>query len=375
MGLAERVATQGQKGLIISQVNEQNRAVRTAAYRYARKLRPAEAVLRLEIHDRRGLRGDLPTQARAAASRYGFAVDGVTAEPRLRHLMLVWDGPMNRHVLRSVRDRLDHDFDTASVAFAYPDEEASWAAVASIDEIKHATDDRLNVIRPDRETNRGLFVSNYKLIQTMIAETVRVRYQPAQVADMLPAGVSDLVLPFFRAASERIANSEMWSRSPYDGCVAVRVPQGLVVTATQTSKAPLELDRLVLVHGYDEDSGTIHFSGPALPSADCVELMVLARRRPELRAFLHTHASRLITRNRQYFGGLRVGVRVSGEPALGHELARLLPTNGDTLVVLAGHGELFAGSSPDESFFRWVDEVCADARQTMSLGSAPSARY
>jgi ribulose-5-phosphate 4-epimerase/fuculose-1-phosphate aldolase len=321
--------------------------VRTAAYRYARKLTRAEAVLLLEIHDRRGLRGDLPARALAAGSRYGFAVDGVTAEPELRHLMLVWDGPMNRHVLRSVRNRLDHDIDTASVVFAYPDAEASWAAVPSIEEIKLATDDRLNVIR----------------------------YQPAQVADMLPAGVSDRVLPFFRAASERIANSEMWSRSPHDGCVAVRVLEGLVVTATQTSKAPLELDRLVLVHGYDEDSGTIHFSGPALPSADCVELMVLARRRPELRAFLHTHASRLITRNQRYSGGLRVGVRVSGEPALGHELAGLLPTNTDTLVILAGHGELFAGSSPDESFFRWVDEVCAEARQTLSLGSAPSATY
>jgi ribulose-5-phosphate 4-epimerase/fuculose-1-phosphate aldolase len=277
---------------------------------------------------------------------------------------------MDRHLLQSVHDRLDHDIDTASVVFAYPDEEASGKAVASIEEIKLATDGRVNVIRPDRNTSQGLFVSNYKLIQTMIAETVRVRYQPAQVADTLPAGVSDGVLPYFRAASARIANSDMWSRSPHDGCVAVRIPEGLVVTATQTSKAPLELDRLVLVHSYDEATSTIEFSGPALPSADCVELMVLARRRPDLRAFVHTHASRLITRNRRYAGGLRIGVRVSGEPALGHELARLLPADTDTLVVLAEHGELFAGSSPNDGFFRWVDAVCAEARQTLTLGSA-----
>jgi ribulose-5-phosphate 4-epimerase/fuculose-1-phosphate aldolase len=356
--------------LIVTKVNEQNQAVPIAGYRYARKLTPAEAMLRLEIHDRHGLRATLLARAQAAGRKYGFAVDAVTAEPRLRHLMLVWDGPMDRHLLQSVRDRLDHDIDTASVAFAYPDERASSQAVPGIEEIKLATDDRLNVIRPDRYNSQGLFVSNYKLIQTMVAETVRIRYQPEQVAEALPAGMRDHVLPFFQAAAARIADNEMWSRSPHDGCVALRIPEGMIVTATQTSKAPLEWDRLVLVHGYDEATGTIRFSGPALPSADCVELMVLARRRPDLNAFLHTHASRLITRNRHFSGGLRVGVRVSGEPALGHELAQLLPTSRDTLIVLAEHGELFAGSSADDRYFRWVDAVCAEARQTVSHRSS-----
>jgi hypothetical protein len=336
-------------------------------------------VLQLEIHDRRGLRADLPARALAAGHRYGFVVDPTTAEDvkaaralaGLRHLMLVWDGPMDRQLLQSVRARLDSDIDTASVAFAYPDERSSSEAVASIEEIKLVTDDRLNVIRPDRSAGEGIFVSNYKLIQTMIAETVRVRYSPAPVADHLPAGVRERVLPFFQAASARIADSEMWSRSPYDGCVALRIPEGVVVTATQTSKAPLEFDRLVLVHDYDEATDTVRYSGPALPSADCVELMVLAGRRPDLRAFVHTHASRLITRNERYSGGLRVGVRVSGEPALGHELARLLPTNTETLVVLAEHGELFAGGCDDDAFFGWFDATCAEARQTLPLGSVP----
>jgi hypothetical protein len=359
------------RSLISATANEQNRPVIPAGYRYAKKLTPAQALLRLEIHDRRGLRADLPARARAAGHRYGFVVDGAEVADGLRHLMLVWDGPMDPELLWSVTDRLNREIDTASVAFAYPDQETSSAAVAGIEEIKLATDDRLNVIRPDRETDQGLFVSNYKLIQTMIAETVRVRYQPAQIADGLPAGVRERVLPFFQAASARIANSEMWSRSPHDGCVALRVPEGVVVTATQTSKAPLELDRLVLVHDYDEATDTVRYSGAALPSADCVELMVLARRRPDLRAFVHTHASRLITRNRRYSGGLRVGVRVSGEPALGHELARLLPVRTETLVVLAEHGELFAGGCHDDAFFRWFDAVCAGARQTLAIGSVP----
>lgn len=358
------------KSLITTKIARQNRAVTTAGYRYAKKLTPAEAVLRLEIHDRRGIRGELRAHAGVAGRRYGFAVDTPDLGQRLRHLMLVWDDPLDRGVLESVRARLGDDIDTASVAFAYPDERLSWEAVSSIEEIKVATADRLNVIRPDRDTPAGIFVSNGKLIQTMIAETVRVRYQPAQVAQTMPAGLLDRVLPFFEAASERIAIGRMWSRSPHDGCVAVRVPEGMVVTATQTSKAPLETDRLVLVHGYDEATGTIRFSGPALPSADCVELMVLADRRADLRAFLHTHASRLITRNAHYDGGVRVGVRVSGEPALGHELARLLPAHANSLVVLAEHGELFAGTRDDAGFFSWVDGVCADARQTLTLGAA-----
>jgi len=150
-----------------------------------------------------------------------------------------------------------------------------------------------------------------------------------------------------------------------DGCIALRCPEGLVVTATQTSKAPLEADRLVLVHEYDEVSDTITYSGPALPSADCVELMVLATQRPDLGAFVHTHASRLITRNPRFTGGLRLGVRTSGEPALGHELAQLLPASRPSLVVLEEHGEIFAGAWPGDAFFDWFAAVCAAAAQTL----------
>jgi hypothetical protein len=342
-------------------------AVAAAGYRYAKKLAPAEAVLRLEVRDRLGLRADLRARAGAAAHRYGFVVDDASKAEGLRHLMLVWDGPMDEQVLRAVHARLGVDVDTASVVFAYPDQDESDRAAAAIEEIKIATADRLNVIRPDRYTDHGLFVSNYKLIQTMIAETVRVRYRPALVADHLPPGIREFVLPFFQAACARIAKHEMWSRSPYDGCVAVRTPQGVIVTATQTTKAPLELDRLVLVHDYDEATETVRYSGTALPSADCVELMVLARRRPDLRAFVHTHASRLITRNPRYTGGLRLGVRVSGEPALGHELVRLVPVGANSLVVLAEHGELFTGSCDDDAFFEWFDGVCAEARDTLPL--------
>jgi hypothetical protein len=333
---------------------------------YGRKLRPDEAVLRLELHDRRGLRTDLMAQAEAAGRRYGFGVNTRPSAPGLRHLMLVWDGPPDPRILRATRQRLGREADTASAAFAYPDLEASQAAVASIDAVKTRTHDRLNVIRPDRHTAQGVFVSNYKLIQTMIAETVRVRYQPDRRADTLPAGLTERVLPFFQAASARITDRAMWSRGPNDGCVAIRCPEGVVVTATQTSKAPLESSRLTLVHDYDEASNTVAYSGPALPSADCVELMVLASRRPDLRAFVHTHASRLITRNPRFTEGVRLGVRVSGEPALGHELAALIPRAADTLVVLAEHGELFAGASADPDFFAWFDGTCDAAARTLA---------
>ena len=335
-------------------------------YTYARKLRADEASVRLDVHDRRGLRGDLLAQADAAGRRYGFVVNTPPTRPGLRHLMLVWDGPLDHALLRAAQARLGRDVDTISAAFAYPDQAAALAAVPSIDEVKARTQDRLNIIRPDRHTTEGVFVSNYKLLQTMIAETVRVRYQPQRLAAALPRGLGETVLPFFHAASDRIAGHEMWSRGPHDGCVAVRCDDGVVVTATQTSKAPLQSGRLTLVHHYDEVSNTITYSGPALPSADCVELMVLAGRRPDLRAFVHTHASRLITRNPRFTGGVRVGVRVSGEPALGHELAEVIPAGTDTLVVLEEHGELFAGASPDEDYFGWFSAICHAAGRTLT---------
>jgi len=331
-----------------------------------RPVPPVDSVVRLEIHDRLGLRRQLPEQARAYGRRYGF---GVTADPEagegFRHYFLVWDDPLEPARLDAIADGLGTAYDTASVAFAYPDAEASAAAVPHIDAVKAATENRLNVIRPDRHDEHGVYVSAFKLLETMVAETVRIKYRPRKASNELPGAFRRQVLPFFVEAARRFSDNRLWHRGRSDGCIAVRWGDGLAITATRTSKAPLEPDRIVLVHEYDEATNTVTYSGPALPSADSVELMVLAREVPELRAFTHTHASELITRNPRFEAGVRIGARPYGEPTVGHELADLLRDRSHEVVVIEGHGEIFSSTSDGVDYFRWIDHVCATARDTL----------
>lgn len=344
------------------------------AYRYAHKLLPSDAVIHLEIHDRLKLRDRLRARAEAAARRYGFVISdddrGVVAggrsdRHRLRHHLLVWDAPFDPDVVRSTVERIGVEHDTASIAFAFPDDVTSQASRTSIEAAKVQSHDLLNIICPDQHSETATFVSDYKLTQTMVAESVRVRYQPRQTSPALPAGLREQVLPFFREASRRYGEHRLWHRGRMDGCIALRCEEGIAITATRTSKAPLEPDRIVLVEGYDEATNTVAYCGPALPSSDSVELVVLASQRPDLCAFLHTHASDLITRNPAFVGGVRVGVRPSGEPALGHELVAVLRDHDQDLVVLEEHGELFVGPSPGDDFFTWFDEVLATARASL----------
>jgi ribulose-5-phosphate 4-epimerase/fuculose-1-phosphate aldolase len=345
------------------------------AYRYTHKLPPSDAVIHLEIHDRLRLRDRLRARAEAAARRYGFVIADDDRSPvagghdgrhRLRHHLVVWDAPFDPDVVRSTVDRIGVEYDTASIAFAFPDDATSQASRPTIEAAKVQARDRLNIICPDQHSEIATFVSDYKLTQTMVAESVRVRYQPRQTSPALPAGLRERVLPFFLEASRRYAEHRLWHRGQMDGCIALRCEEGIAITATRTSKAPLEADRIVLVEGYDEATNTVTYRGPALPSSDSVELVVLAGQRPDLGAFLHTHASDLITRNPSFLGGVRVGVRASGEPALGHELVSVLSGHRQDLVVLEEHGELFVGPSPGGDFFTWFDEVLATARASVT---------
>jgi hypothetical protein len=93
--------------------------------------------------------------------------------------------------------------------------------------------------------------------------------------------------------------------------------------------------------------------------------MVLIQNMPQLQAFMHTHARELITDNPQLATGVRLGARPYGVPAVGHEFAALMGDRDRQLVVIEGHGEFFAASFAGVDYFRWIDEVCDDARRSL----------
>ena len=211
-------------------------------------------------------------------------------------------------------------------------------------------------------------MSDQKVTEGSIANTVRIKYRPHCVADRTPPGWVDAVLPFFRAAAQVYCRNAMYHRSTSDGFLALRTPEGLAVTATKTHKDQLVSDRIVLVHDYDETTNTVSYSGSALPSGEAVELSIMAAKLPSLHSFIHTHASALFVRNPRFAGRIGIGRHPSGLPMTGYELTSVLDGHDQGMVILEEHGELFFHSSTEPApIVDLIEGACHAVRADLEL--------
>lgn len=348
---------------------------------YRKPLRRDQIRVDLIIGDRARSRSTLVAQVTEAGTRYGFTTvaaqgtdDPLALAERdstlvLRHLIFVADREFDRSLVEMIRPLLADAYHSVDLVFAYPTIESSKLAAAEICSLKAETADLLNFPRPDSTDADGWsMVSDEKIVEESISNTVRIKYRPSCVAESAPVGWVDAVLPFFRAAAQVYCRNSMYHRSTSDGCLALRTQDGLAVTATKTHKDRLDRDRIVLVHDYDETTNTVSYSGPALPSGEAVELSIVAAKLPSLHSFIHTHASALFVRNPRFADRIGLSRRPYGVPATGYELASVLDGCDEGMVIMAEHGELFFHTSTEPaSLVDLIDSACRAVRADQEL--------
>lgn len=331
---------------------------------YARKPRPDEVVVGLAVKDRASLRsgGDRLIQAIATAgTSFGFQVAALasvkTAPPAgapMSHLIVVDDGPFSEEAVEESIAALA-TWGTASIAFGYPSRTAMLAAEERVETTKQRSGGRLNLLFPDTERNGWLIASESKIVDNAVCDTVRVKYRPIQRSAKVELEQGER--RFFFRASELYERRHLYLRAPADGYFALRREDGFLITATLTRKIGLDCGRISLVHGYDEATNTLAYSGPFLPSSDAVEAAIVMAGRADARALVHTHASKLFTRNPAYRHRILVPPLAYGEPALGHAIVRAFERAGDGFIIMAEHGEVFEGRDPDR-LLDTIDQHC-----------------
>lgn len=320
---------------------------------YARPLEPRE-VLVMVSDDAAGPERDALAQAMAAtATRFGFHLEpeGDPRDYTLRHAIHRHAGPFSEVVATSVGEKLGAELTSASIAFSYGDEADMWSAAPQIEALKSHYANRLNFLRPDEVRRGRLCVSLTKLVDNAVCDTVRVKYRAKQRGDARVAErLDDSERGFFRAASGLYERYQLFLRAPSDGYFALRVGDGFVVTATKTNKVDLDLDRLALVHDYDEEANRLTYSGRFLPSSDAVEAAMLFAAHADVSAIVHTHASTLFTRNPAMAHRVVVAQLPYGEPRLGRALVEQVGRHDDGFVIMHEHGEVFCAKdlSPTE---------------------------
>ncbi|MDX2159578.1 MAG: class II aldolase/adducin family protein [Hyphomicrobiaceae bacterium] len=313
---------------------------------------------------------ELRTSMESAGRRFGFQVEVAGEAPRrpptglgLTHLLVIDDGPFSDDKARSAARALA-DWGSVSIAFAYPGRAELFAAEPSIEAWKASAGPALNFLFPDVCRDGWQVVSNGKIVDNAVCDTVRVKYLPLRVCRDVT--VSRDAWAYFSAASRLFAREQLYLRAPTDGYIALRQGDGFLITATRTSKVELDSSRISLVHGYDEVTGTLSYSGQYLPSSDAVEAAVLLAGMPNVDYLVHTHASRLFTRNPAWRDRVLVPQLPYGEPALGRALLDGLAEVGDGFVIMAEHGEVFAGSGLAECFLSSIAHRCERARRGSS---------
>lgn len=317
---------------------------------------------------RRDRSGTIDALQRASA-RFGFRLHVVdTVEPPyrdappIRHLILVDDRPFDPDTVAAVEGLLGL-YTSASIAFAYPSAPALWAAETAVEAVKARCGLSLNIFFPDVVADGWIVVSDQKIADNAVCDTVRVKYDPLQEGG--DAALSDTEARFFLAASRVFADEGLFLRAPTDGYLALRRDTGFLITATRTDKVALDLQRISHVTGYDRSANRIRYNGAFLPSSDSVEAAVILGADPSIRAIVHTHASRLFTRNPAYAGRRLVPPMPYGEPALGDAVAAALSRAGDGFLIMEDHGEIFAGREPMDLLDAIVD-ASGKARLTLA---------
>jgi hypothetical protein len=350
------------------------------AHEYTRALEPEDVRVDLVVDDALGLRAELSDLVSGAGQRFGFTVRSTRSSvpdalaeadpvPVLRHLIVVADRDFDDHLVERAAHLLTSTYHSVDLVFGYPTAASSAAAARRITALKGRLADRVNFPRPDHVTGRGWHVvSNRKVAEEAASNTVRVKYRPCRVAERLPPGWVQRVWPYFRVAARTFCAQRLYHRGTSDGYLAVRTPEGLAITATKTYKDRIHPGRIVLVHGYAEDTNTVTYTGPVLPSTEAVELSIVAHRLPELTSFVHTHGSDLFVRNPRFAGLHRIGRALSGLPATGHALASAMAGRDRGLIILEEHGELFFHAAPEgETISAMISAACDAVRAGRDL--------
>jgi hypothetical protein len=343
-------------------------------HNYSTKPEPSTVLVRVvDMADLTG-REPLFSLISRAGRLFGFSVETTN---------LAASAPSERFVMRHVLVRAPGGFDqelvirvaaaaakwqsSASIAFEYVDESDMFTAEPHINKLKYELGDSINFLRPDSFSKLGARVSDQKLSDNAVCDSVRIKFTPNCLDEhpFLPK-LSNDELEFFSACVDVYKRRKLYLRGPSDGYFAYRRENGFLITATKTRKDESVANRVVFVADYSEVSGIVSYCGAYLPSSDSVEAAVFFEQRPDVVGILHSHASRLLTRNSAYASKIAVARMPYGEPALGYALARELDRYPDGLLIMEEHGEIFcARREPQFMFFERVNRICDEAARTL----------
>lgn len=260
-------------------------------YNYQRKLSKEEVLVVLDSCPA-GRRSAIEEGLLTSASRFGFSFQSaqrlsLVGQYLLRHAFLVSDSSYDDKVVARAAELIENGFASIAVAFEYESHDSMLNARRHIDGAKARYGGRVNFLRPDSSDGERWWVSDSKIFDNSVCDTVRVKYIPKQIEDDDYA-VSQEAKAFFVGVMQIIREKELFHRSETDGYIAYRDQCGTYITCTKTPKTEYRGDRISKILDYDEESNILSYIGNFLPSSDAVEAHIAFKHCPSVTAIVHT---------------------------------------------------------------------------------------
>ncbi|EPM43045.1 hypothetical protein [Pseudomonas syringae] len=331
-------------------------------FQYDRKLTREEVAVHIFLSGA-SKRASILSRLKETASKYDVKLavnampfQSLALEGVVHSLAIVILDEPYREAHNSLIDKYLGVFDQVSVVFAFSNTAEMLLARPAIEILKALHNDKVNFLRPDRQFKCEQWVSDEKIIENSICDSIRIKFSPRNVGGLVHLTPKEK--SFFRRASELYSERHLYHRSASDGYFLMRRDSGFLITATKTYKDKLVLDRITWVHAYDRASNTIFYTGEFLPSSDSVEVAILLAADKRIGAIIHTHASDRWTRNPS-FSHLNVIAELPyGEPELGDCIAEnVCRQSSDGFLIMREHGEIFwaRGELADERLLHLLD--------------------
>lgn len=260
-------------------------------------------------------------------------------EVKIKHAIILTDG-QDVHSITNRYQHLLNRLDSMSLAIIYPNAAAMHSARDDIEGLKAQYRDRINYLRPNISLDGMQLITHQKLIDNAVCDTKRIKYNPKHQAIDI-SHLQTTYQGYFREVSRIYHDYHLYHRSPSDGFFSRRVEGGILITATKTNKAQLDVRRLSLVLDYDEETNVLTYAGDYLPSSDVVEAYIVYRDNPHVKSLIHTHASDLYTRNPEFKHKIAVPISSYGVPDLGYKVNRVINNYLDDFFIMEDHGEIF----------------------------------
>ncbi|MFA9486784.1 MULTISPECIES: hypothetical protein [unclassified Moraxella] len=273
---------------------------------------------------------------------------------KINHFIVRLKSSFNKYIIEQLRSITNENYISGSIAFSYKDKNQSLLHEdeISIEKENPGSLRCLNIMRPDEVNQDGFIVSDIKIMDNIICDTIRLKYNAVCLNNnSLLNTIPDDVKEFFINASKYYDRYRMYHRSSTDGYFAIRKTEGIYITATKTPKdRSLDLNRISLIKSYNRNLNTIEYNGAYLPSSDSVEAYVVFEKNPNIQQIIHTHDSKNFTRNSGRANIPFVPPTYYGEPELGDFVSKVYQETRSPIIILQEHGEMFLGNEKVTSF-------------------------